>query len=389
MKCTSLESYRIENYKSIEDSGKIRLNSTSVILGPNSSGKTNLMEPLLLLKQSMNTRGMNLSLNGEHIKLGKYEDIVNEQDVSKDISYTFYFDYINEPKNEDRPLECPICGKNYKEEGWYKKHIRNDHEIFWEYKGENLSKYEEFPNKNPYVDLTYTHDSDSNSNRVKKVTIGYPAEVGSLFLSSITLEFDKNSIRLCAKDLDENTVFDSEMLREEFGDLNCSRISEIDSVMGRMLAMHTTSTRRIFPRYSTNQPYIQDQKLPLASEEFSKLSELCKETIEDTNGDEYLEEYSDQTEKLLNGLIMRMSTIADNSMYMLRSVEALTENTSHVGPLRRSPQRIYSASGANLDNQYFRGVDIEKRLFSNTDGDMSPILKKTNEWLKKPALSVS
>ena len=47
-----LISYQIQNFKPHIDSGEIEIAPLTLIFGPNNSGKTALIEPLLMRKQS-------------------------------------------------------------------------------------------------------------------------------------------------------------------------------------------------------------------------------------------------------------------------------------------------------------------------------------------------
>lgn len=73
---SDIKSFEISNYKSIKESGEIRIPGISLILGPNGSGKTNILESLLLLKQTFENNQANLKLNGNIIKTGEFANII-------------------------------------------------------------------------------------------------------------------------------------------------------------------------------------------------------------------------------------------------------------------------------------------------------------------------
>ena len=78
-----VRSIEIENYKSIRESGEIRIPGITLILGPNGSGKTNILESLLLLKQTLENNQLNLKLNGNIVKTGEFRNIIFRQNIDK------------------------------------------------------------------------------------------------------------------------------------------------------------------------------------------------------------------------------------------------------------------------------------------------------------------
>ena len=384
MNITGLNSYEISNYKSISDSGEIDLNSTAIILGANSAGKTNIVEPLLLLKQSIESSKLNLTLNGSELKLGRFEDIVHNQNTDNKIGYKFNFNHENEPEDDERPLECPICEKSYKEEGWYTKHIREKHQHFWERSGDELEKYENHPESMPYLEISYGYDDETGSNYINHLKFGNPIPVGSLYLSEIKLDFSRSSIQLSAKDLGDNTVIKLASSSDDNSSLNFQRITDVPRISNILLgSLNSSSNRRRFLTYTQNQPYISDQYMPNVYKYREKIQKQFENSEDSSDEEPITADSGEKISNILNGLLTRLATSIERSAIMIDSISSLGTNTTHVGPLRRSPQRTYSASGANSDEQYFRGVNIEQRLLGGPDGEKSPILERTNEWLNE------
>jgi len=73
-----LKSIRLQNFKCFEDSNRIDLEPINVFCGTNSSGKTTIIQSLLLLKQSFEyqTPYQNIILNGRWVHLGAFRDII-------------------------------------------------------------------------------------------------------------------------------------------------------------------------------------------------------------------------------------------------------------------------------------------------------------------------
>jgi predicted ATPase len=74
----------LENFKVHESIENLKLKPITLLIGPNSSGKTALFQPLLVLKQSFMAKAQAvepLSLNGDFVNLGSYADMVLARDT--------------------------------------------------------------------------------------------------------------------------------------------------------------------------------------------------------------------------------------------------------------------------------------------------------------------
>jgi hypothetical protein len=75
---------RWQDFRAFEDTGWVTLKPLTLLLGVNSAGKSSFIAPLLLLKQSLESRtGTNALLTkGDFIDVGVYEDFVRNHDKS-------------------------------------------------------------------------------------------------------------------------------------------------------------------------------------------------------------------------------------------------------------------------------------------------------------------
>ncbi len=73
-----INALRIRNFKSLADSGDLQIKPLTFLVGPNSSGKTSIVQSLLLLKQTVESRDLKnpLSINGPYVQLGSYPDLL-------------------------------------------------------------------------------------------------------------------------------------------------------------------------------------------------------------------------------------------------------------------------------------------------------------------------
>jgi predicted ATPase len=88
-----LTGLRLENFKSWDDTGQIRLAPFTLFFGRNSSGKSSLLQSILLMKQTVESldprQVLNLGGSDALIDLGTYDDIVIDHETNRDIQLTF------------------------------------------------------------------------------------------------------------------------------------------------------------------------------------------------------------------------------------------------------------------------------------------------------------
>lgn len=89
-----LVSYSFKNYKAFTE-GKIELRPITILLGPNSSGKTSLAQILLLMQQTVDAGNQkykaSLKLHGKYVSMGNLENLFKDKDTNKLISFSFEF----------------------------------------------------------------------------------------------------------------------------------------------------------------------------------------------------------------------------------------------------------------------------------------------------------
>jgi len=98
-----LRELRIENFKSIKHFVST-LNDLNILIGPNNSGKTAVLQTLALLKQSIEQ----LKFNGEYAKLGNFKDAVYRHDPRKSIHINFTLSFTR-----DRVKDWSLLGRPY------------------------------------------------------------------------------------------------------------------------------------------------------------------------------------------------------------------------------------------------------------------------------------
>lgn len=88
-----LENIEFENYKAFK-TGKINLKPITILLGANSSGKSSILQLLLLIEQTINNEEYYesaLKLNGQFINLGEDENLIKDKNNASKINLSFEF----------------------------------------------------------------------------------------------------------------------------------------------------------------------------------------------------------------------------------------------------------------------------------------------------------
>jgi len=86
-----LTQFRMQNFKSWHDTGQMRFAPLTGFFGPNSSGKTSILQFLLMLKQTVESTDrrqvLNLGNERAYVDLGAFEDIVFRHQKSEKINF--------------------------------------------------------------------------------------------------------------------------------------------------------------------------------------------------------------------------------------------------------------------------------------------------------------
>ena len=88
-----LSSLSLESFKSFEKLDGFRLKPITVICGPNSCGKSSILQSVLLLKQTFESRTSNntILMNGRYVRLGNFEGVIYKHSPQKKIRFDLTF----------------------------------------------------------------------------------------------------------------------------------------------------------------------------------------------------------------------------------------------------------------------------------------------------------
>lgn len=90
------ESLRVKNFRSIKDSGEIKLSDLNVFVGPNNSGKSSILYVLMMIKMTMDSTNedMGLITSIPELDLGSYLDLIRNGNTDHRLMIKFK---LNDP----------------------------------------------------------------------------------------------------------------------------------------------------------------------------------------------------------------------------------------------------------------------------------------------------
>ena len=108
-----LTQLRIQNFKSWRDTGQMRFAPLTGFFGPNSSGKTSILQFLLMLKQTVESTDyaqiLNLGDERTYVDLGAFSDIIFNHKNPGEIEFELGLQYTD-PFNKVDPFVKTMRG---------------------------------------------------------------------------------------------------------------------------------------------------------------------------------------------------------------------------------------------------------------------------------------
>lgn len=103
----SINRVRLRNFRCFEDSGEIDLAPLTLIFGRNNTGKSSILQSLLLLRQTIDTPtyGERLILRGPLYFAGNYHDLIHKHRSSSHLKFTYWLSPDREEPESRLELE--------------------------------------------------------------------------------------------------------------------------------------------------------------------------------------------------------------------------------------------------------------------------------------------
>ncbi len=88
-----LTNITLENFKAFQNLNNLKIKPVTILCGTNSCGKSSILQSILLLKQTFESKNsnQNLLLNGKFVKLGNFEEVIFKKQTDKHLSFNFVF----------------------------------------------------------------------------------------------------------------------------------------------------------------------------------------------------------------------------------------------------------------------------------------------------------
>ena len=88
-----LTSLRIRNLKALEDTEELAIKPLTLLIGPNSAGKSTVLQALLMMKQTVDSRDLRnpLSINGPWVEMGSFRDLIRGRNIDNTLGIDLTF----------------------------------------------------------------------------------------------------------------------------------------------------------------------------------------------------------------------------------------------------------------------------------------------------------
>ncbi|TAW18729.1 AAA family ATPase [Rhizobium ruizarguesonis] len=107
-----IKRWYIENFKSFRDAAPIEMSRINVLAGANSSGKSSIIQSILLLKQTVQygARSRPIAFNGPLLRLGDFRDVRNRDAVGEPLILGFDLDFSGFSGDQSAPWRRRSAG---------------------------------------------------------------------------------------------------------------------------------------------------------------------------------------------------------------------------------------------------------------------------------------
>lgn len=337
-----LKKILIKNFKPFSQTEAVTMAPITLIFGPNSAGKSSIIQSLIMMTQSINGQkskvNSDLITKGSLVDLGNYASIIHRHETDRTLSFEYEFTQQNRPvKRSEELAEIVKVTMNF--------NSRDSKGI----SSPSLNEYQ-------FTARTRAGDIDIQVTRSGKVNIERgdldandekeDVMVGDLF------EFGKKTnfaeiINYVANRMNARGMSESKNLNKIFGStLQSMKIRKgISSIYSRFM--------------STTPPYLPTN---LA------ISQKDREVSIRNRDDKHW--FQRGVEELLHRCDLKIKRELSNIIYL--------------APLRSYPSRYYFMEGAPNEYVGSRGEDVVPILFQSksSEGERSSLIKKLNQCCK-------
>ena len=379
-----LNNIHVSNFKSFKDLD-FDIRRINIVLGPNNSGKSNILKLLLLLKQTYSSSlNAPLILNGNIYNFGSFINITNNYN-GKNIEIRLNFNVKRTDLRIKRKITPRIKGNlNMISEYYYDEKIKKIR--FKKFEIENIEQ------KN--VILKYTSDFSPIINN--KTSDEYIKEIEKSINKIIDIldEIPQFGLKVDTKESIRWLVNFPLKLEKIFSPSDFSTVFEYYKKfllkLRRKKIFINLVKDVIIPRIEINYRFRGEIEYNLGEffldlNRFLSTPEIRKIII--CNNFDKLKEDLSEINNLIEGLI-NIDNLFFELSRLLRDIERIIrtffENTFYIGPLRTIPERYYTVIGEYSRDVGIKGEYSHLLLKSSLENKAyKHILEKLNYWLNK------
>lgn len=96
---------RWKNFRGFEDTGWLPIRPITILIGANNTGKSSLIAPLLLLRQTVDSRSADPALitRGELVNVGTFRDFIFRHETDREVSFSLRW-HSHAPSGDEKPV---------------------------------------------------------------------------------------------------------------------------------------------------------------------------------------------------------------------------------------------------------------------------------------------
>jgi len=393
-----IEKITFSNYKAFEN-GYLELKPITILLGTNSSGKSSIIQFLMMLKQTISNQNnyeSALKLNGKYINLGEIENVFRNRNTSKNLKFSLKLDnksnnyFVSDLKFLKRNVENEISDLQYQlikldERFNYINNINNSdirktksfEDEDFDVVQQEIKKLRKKLNKKN-LDFSIKPPTNSiGSLRFKE------DEIQELLKKDINELFDSYTVIKTIVD-NYNKIFELEYEIEFDKKLNSLKVIDLCiKNEKKILLQFSVKNNKGQKKYILNSEFIENKIFEKYRVAFGRQTYFDKLSLKPSSNNIidsiYIRKKFD--DNFFCGVVLGIFNFYTNML----TTNFYSDKVNYVSPLRAFPKRYYFLDESNASN-----------TLDSIDGDsLTEILKKhsslvlkINKWFEKFGLSV-
>jgi len=355
----------IQNFKSIKDKVEIDLKPITLLFGPNSAGKSTVVQAIHYMKEILdrnNTDPGKTELGGEAVDLGGFANLVNRKEGDPENNYKFVPIVLGFEIEEDDWLE-PYYDGLLQNNGYDPYYIETT--IEWD---ENLGKpivkkYDVHINNEfiGRIEMDGWNVDDETENATGLQKLRYHSRLygkqPKFKISKLNLNHP-NLLWTANYDVSEEEEEPEQKLKDIIEEIPDNLIDIEEGKMGLFVYYNENA----FPKNKPIKIYLSD------------LQRTPKEAGKD-------EEDSSEYEEHLKQINNTLSQIFCTPIHWMREV---LKNFCYIGPIRTIPERNFNPERFPIEGRWSDGLgawDLLYRKFKSDKESDKKLLKDVNKWM--------